>query len=78
MSKFISPFTDFGFKRLFGEEAHKDLLIDFLNELLTVELQVHKGPITDVQYLPSEKLAASHFERGAIFDIYCELEGGRR
>ncbi|TAG88295.1 MAG: hypothetical protein EAZ20_00215, partial [Bacteroidetes bacterium] len=34
MGKYINPFTDFGFKKLFGEEANKDLLIDFLNALL--------------------------------------------
>ncbi len=31
---FINPFTDFGFKKLFGEEPNKDLLISFLNTLL--------------------------------------------
>ncbi|MDR3108249.1 MAG: Rpn family recombination-promoting nuclease/putative transposase [Planctomycetaceae bacterium] len=31
MSRYINPYTDFGFKKLFGEEANKDLLIDFLN-----------------------------------------------
>ena len=35
--KFINPFTDFGFKKLFGEEANKDILMDFLNELLREE-----------------------------------------
>jgi len=35
--KYISPFTDFGFKKLFGTELNKDLLIDFLNELLQAE-----------------------------------------
>ena len=34
MSRYINPYTDFGFKRLFGEEANKDLLIDFLNTFL--------------------------------------------
>ncbi len=32
--KFINPFTDFGFKRIFGQEINKDLTIDFLNLLL--------------------------------------------
>jgi len=27
--KYIDPFTDFGFKKLFGEECNKDLLLDF-------------------------------------------------
>lgn len=34
MGKYINPFTDWGFKRLFGQEFSKDLLISFLNDLL--------------------------------------------
>ena len=34
MSKYINLFTDFGFKKVFGEEPNKDLLISFLNTLL--------------------------------------------
>jgi len=30
ISKYFNPYTDFGFKKLFGEEGSKDLLIDFL------------------------------------------------
>ena len=36
-SRFMNPFTDMGFKRIFGQEANKDLLLDFLNELLDGE-----------------------------------------
>ena len=28
MGRYINPLTDFGFKRIFGTEANKDLLID--------------------------------------------------
>jgi len=28
--KYINPYTDFGFKKLFGTEMNKDLLISFL------------------------------------------------
>ncbi|MEN9611964.1 MAG: hypothetical protein RLZZ628_2778 [Bacteroidota bacterium] len=35
--KFINPFTDFGFKKIFGTEENKDLLIHFLNTLLPAE-----------------------------------------
>ena len=31
IEKFINPFTDFGFKKLFVEDQNKDLLIDFMN-----------------------------------------------
>ncbi len=34
MGKFLNPFTNFGFKRLFGSEENQDILINFLNEIL--------------------------------------------
>ena len=37
-AKYINPYTDFGFKKLFGEEGNKDLLIDFLNQYTTVNI----------------------------------------
>ena len=67
IEKYINPFTDYGFKRLFGEEPNKDLLLDFLNELLKDQA----GNITDLSYLPNEKLPISVGDRKAIFDIYC-------
>jgi len=39
-AKYINPFTDFGFKKIFGEEASKPLLLDFLNALLPPEHHV--------------------------------------
>ena len=35
--KYIDPFTDFGFKRIFGTEKNKRFLISFLNDLLDIE-----------------------------------------
>ena len=51
MSKFINPFTDYGFKLIFGREVSKDLLIEFLNDLLEGE-----RVITDLQFLNNEQL----------------------
>ena len=72
--KYISPFTDFGFKKLFGTEPNKDLLIDFLNTLLGKET----GEIVELTYLPKEQLPALADNRKAIFDIYCENEAGEK
>jgi len=72
--KYINPFTDYGFKRLFGEEPNKDLLLDFLNELLKEQ----EGRITELSYLPNEKLPISVGDRRAIFDIYCTNEKGEQ
>jgi len=69
--KYINPFTDFGFKKLFGTEVNKDLLMDFLNELIHSQ-----GEITEVKYLNSEQLGRSAAERRAVYDIYCKTETG--
>ena len=72
--KYINPFTDYGFKKLFGEEPNKDLLLDFLNVLLREE----QGEIKDLTYLKSEHLGTSEIDRKAIFDLYCENEKGEK
>jgi predicted transposase/invertase (TIGR01784 family) len=72
--KYISPFTDFGFKKLFGTEPNKDLLIDFLNTLLDEET----GQIIDLNYLQKEQLPPRINDRKAIFDIYCENIAGEK
>lgn len=72
--KYINPFTDYGFKRLFGEEPNKDLLLDFLNELLKDE----QGTITELTYLKNENLGTTELNRKAIFDLYCTNEKGER
>jgi len=72
--KYIDPFTDFGFKKLFGEECNKDLLLDFLNELLHKE----EGRIVSISYLKTEKLGFSETSRKAVFDIFCENEKGEK
>ena len=69
--KYINPFTDFGFKKLFGTEVNKDLLMDFLNELIHSE-----GEINEVNYLNSEQLGRSEEDRRAVYDIYCKTETG--
>ncbi|NJN27649.1 MAG: PD-(D/E)XK nuclease family transposase, partial [Cyclobacteriaceae bacterium] len=72
--KYINPFTDYGFKKLFGEEVNKDLLLDFLNELLKEE----QGEIRDLHYLKNEHLGDTGMDRKAIFDLYCENERGEK
>ena len=66
MAKYINPFTDWGFKRLFGQEFSKDLLINFLNDLFEGEFQ-----IKDVTFKDKEQLGDTNDLRGCIFDIYC-------
>ncbi len=71
MAKYINPYTDFGFKKLFGEEGNKDLLIDFLNQLLPTHHQ-----IADLNFRNVENLADLSTERKAIFDVHCKAVSG--
>lgn len=71
MGRFINPFTDIGFKKLFGQDIHKDLLISFLNDLLSGE-----KVISNVKYLDKEILPEFEGDRSTIFDIYCTTEKG--
>ena len=73
MGKFINPFTDYGFKKIFGQEISKDLLIDFLNDLLKGE-----RVITDLTFLNNEQLPKYDEGRGLIYDIYCCTDTGEK
>ena len=72
--RYINPYTDFGFKKLFGTEMNKDLLISFLNAVLSTDEQ----EIEDVQYLNSENLGDSYGDRRSVFDVYCMAKDGSR
>ena len=72
--KYINPYTDFGFKKLFGTEMNKDLLISFLNSLFCHT----ESEIEDVQYLNGENLGDGYGDRRSIFDVYCMAKDGSR
>ena len=71
MAKFINPFTDVGFKRIFGQEFSKPLLLDFLNSLLEGEKH-----IVNLTFLDKEQPALYDEDRSLIYDIYCETDEG--
>ena len=73
MSKFINPFTDIGFKRIFGQEFSKPLLLDFLNNLLKGERH-----ITDLQLLDKEQAAEYDGDRSPVYDVHCETDTGEK
>ena len=73
IERYINPYTDFGFKKLFGTELNKELLISFLNSLLPDE-----PDIQDVTYLNTEHLGTQEMDRRAVFDVYCENSNGEK
>ncbi len=71
--KFINPFTDYGFKKIFGREVCKDLLLSFLNALLEGE-----RVITDLAFGNKERLGGGKGGRSMIYDIFCQTQTGER
>ena len=69
--RYVNFYTDFAFKKLFGTEINKDLLISFLNALLQ-----GREEIKDISYLNTEHLGTQEYDRRAVFDVYCTNERG--
>jgi hypothetical protein len=71
--RYISLLTDVGFKRIFGTEPNKRLLIDFLNTLLPPHHHIQ-----DLTFKNTENLGSTQLDRKAIFDIYCQAQNDDR
>ncbi|MBP5457936.1 MAG: Rpn family recombination-promoting nuclease/putative transposase, partial [Paludibacteraceae bacterium] len=73
LSRYVNFYTDFAFKKMFGTEANKDLLISFLNQLLGF---TGDSEIKNLTYLNPELLGDSINDRRAIYDVYCTTAKG--
>lgn len=67
MSRYLDPKTDFGFKRLFAQEDSKDILKQFLFDVLKLT-----HPIEELTHIPNEQLPQSADERIGVYDVYCK------
>ena len=67
--RYVNPYTDFGFKKLFGIEMNKYLILSFINTLLH-----GKEKIKSLTYLNTEHLGINETDRRAVFDVYFENE----
>lgn len=67
---YASLTNDYMFKRIFGSEECKDILIAFLNRI------VGNGEITDVVFLNTEHLGSTADDRKAVFDISVRTQLG--
>ena len=66
--KYINPLTDFGFKKIFGDE---EIMADFLNDLFEPA-----SPIVQLTFLDKEMVPETQYERGVIYDMRCQLASG--
>ena len=81
--RYINPYTDYGFKYLFGTEPNKEFTLALVNELLR-----GREVIRSLTLIPSEQLgdtkerlrvgAIAGMDRRAVFDVYAENERGEK
>jgi len=71
MPEFMDPTTDFGFKKLFGDEANADLTISFLNDLLELN-----PPLVDLRFANLEQLPEAPEQRIGVYDLLCRDGNG--
>ena len=69
--RYINPYTDYGFKYLFGTEPNKEFTLALVNALLK-----GKEVIKSLTLLPNEQLGDTKDDRRSVFDVYCENEQG--
>jgi predicted transposase/invertase (TIGR01784 family) len=68
---YLNPFTDYGFKKIFGEEGAQEYLLDFINSILP-----ERHHIKDLEYSKNEHLGITEHDRKAIVDIRCKTISG--
>ena len=70
--RYIIPTSDWGFKRLFGSEINKGLLISLLNKIIDDRV------IEDLEYLDRDVLVPVGSVQRMSFDVYCKCTDGSR
>ena len=73
--RFINPYTDYGFKKLFGTEQNADLLTSFLNALIAGDDQP-SDPIVSITYKNVEHIGEINTMRSSYFDVFCQTQSG--
>ena len=73
VEKYINPFTDYGFKKIFGSVENTDLLRSLINDIIGLKGE-HR--IKNITFKNGELLPDNPEDRKAIFDLYCEDEKG--
>jgi predicted transposase/invertase (TIGR01784 family) len=72
-SKFLDPKNDVAFKKIFGSEKNKDILIHFLNDMVAFP---GNGQIRDVTFLKTIQDPETAAQKTSLVDILCQDEKG--
>lgn len=73
LSKFLDPKNDISFKRIFGTEKNKDILIHFINDILGLK---ENNKIEDVSFLSPVQDPEIASKKQSIVDVLCKDSNG--
>jgi len=73
LSKFLDPKNDVAFKKIFGSEKHKDILIHFINDVLELK---DNDQIDEVEFLSTIQDAEIASKKQSIVDVLCRDKNG--
>ena len=68
ISRFLDPKNDVAFKKIFGSEKNKDILLDFLNDVL---VKAEKEKIVDITFLNTVQQPEIAVQKQSIIDVLC-------
>ena len=68
LKKFLDPKNDLAFKRVFGSEKNKNILIHFLNDIFAGQV----SPIEDVQFLKPVQEPEIASQCVSLIDVFCQ------
>jgi predicted transposase/invertase (TIGR01784 family) len=73
LSKFLDPKNDVAFRKIFGSEEHKDILITFINDILELK---DNNQIEDVEFLSTIQDPEIASKKQSIVDVLCKDKNG--
>lgn len=73
LSKYLDPKNDIAFKKIFGTEKNKDILIHFLNDILNFS---QENQIEDIQFLSPVQNPDIAAKKQSIVDVLCTDKQG--
>lgn len=73
LTKFLDPKNDVAFRKIFGTEKNKDILIHFINDMITFK---EGKQIVDVTFLKTAQDPETAVKKTSIVDILCKDEVG--
>jgi predicted transposase/invertase (TIGR01784 family) len=73
ITKFLDPKNDVAFRRIFGSEKNKDILIHFINDILELK---DRDKIKEITFLPTIAVPEIAAKKQSVVDVLCKDENG--